>query len=529
MFKKCKALKSNALPAIFLVSVIISAVFFRASRSNWVFFDLALGIESLTVILLGLMILTAVLLGTILALKLYGIKSGEKLFSETRAYKILLWVGISLSALFTIFSLIYSGGLFFGESNEIFMLNLRKSLSEGALLIVIPFFVIFFPKYSKRAKRIISAVVIIFTVFFGINILFPLSAYNITSEPLVIDNGKEYSVVFSTSDCGTGYIEYTYNGKEYKAVDSNGGRLKTESRIHSVSVPYEHLKNNSYRIGSTRITEDFSYGSRAGKTVVSDEYKFIFNDSENQTLLVISDWHTYLDRAYKAIENLKSDFDAVILLGDATPGVDFEQQVVSNIVEFGGEVSGGTKPVLYVRGNHETRGSYADELPAALGLEQLYYTAELGPYSFVILDSGEDKDDSHPEYGGLTDYNTYRADMIDWLKTVEVKNEKVIALSHAWEISTVEEELSLAGWAELDRLGARLMMSGHTHQCRLLGDKEGKETEIFTKYPDIIGYVDGGKTDDNYVASMLILNSEGFTLNAVDMNGEKILEESFKW
>jgi hypothetical protein len=61
--------------------------------------------------------------------------------------------------------------------------------------------------------------------------------------------------------------------------------------------------------------------------------------------------------------------------------VDHEQQVVNNIIRFSGDVSGGTKPVLYVRGNHETRGEYAGKLLEALGLDEFYYTAEMGGYT----------------------------------------------------------------------------------------------------------------------------------------------------
>lgn len=185
--------------------------------------------------------------------------------------------------------------------------------------------------------------------------------------------------------------------------------------------------------------------------------------------------------------------------------------------------------MLYVRGNHETRGAYAKDLPVALGIEQFYYTTDIGPYSFIVLDSGEDKDDSHIEYGGMTDYNTYRADMIDWLKGTEVKNDKVIALSHSWEISEVEEELSLSGWAELDRLGTRAFLSGHEHQCRFIGDREGKEKELNEKYPDIIGYVDGGKVGEAYVANLLTLNENGFKIYAIDNNGNVFTDEKFEW
>ena len=58
----------------------------------------------------------------------------------------------------------------------------------------------------------------------------------------------------------------------------------------------------------------------------------------------------------------------------------------------------------------------------------------------------------------MTDYNTSRKDMIKWLQGTVVKNDKVIALSHAWEISEVEEDLSQKGFEELDRLGTRLLL-----------------------------------------------------------------------
>ena len=185
--------------------------------------------------------------------------------------------------------------------------------------------------------------------------------------------------------------------------------------------------------------------------------------------------------------------------------------------------------MLYVRGNHETRGAYANDLAVALGLDEFYYTTSIGDYSFVILDSGEDKDDSHSEYGGMTDYNTYRASMIEWLKGVEVKTDKVIALSHSWQISDVEEELSSAGWNEIDRLGARIMISGHNHVCRFLGDGSDREKEIFSAHPDIIGYLDGGKVGDTYIASKLTLSPNGLNIKAVNVEGEQIFDENFEW
>ena len=523
--KKYNSNRLTRLTAVFFVLTAISAILFRSCRTNWVFIGTTVGFDGFAVLLLALMVSNAVLLGILLIQHLYT----EDKIHNRKACQIISYLSFVFSGVFFVFATIYSIGLFIGENNEVFSLNLMKTLKEGSYMILIPFVTIMLPKFPCKAKKITISAIILITILSGINAFYPLSPYKITSVPMIIDNGKEYSVVFSTNDYGTAFVEYTYNGKKYKTYDSTGGRLNSESKIHRVSIPYEHLRNNVYTVGSTRVIEEFSYGSRTGKTITSSEYKFTYNDSENQTWLVISDWHTFLDRAKISINNLRSNYDAVIMLGDASPGIDYEEQVITNIIKFGGEVSNGTKPVVYVRGNHETRGSYANNLSTVLGLEQFYYTTNIGPYSFVVLDSGEDKDDSHIEYGGMNDYNSYRADMIEWLKTVEAKNDKVIALCHAWEINSVEEKLSAAGWKELDRLNTSLMISGHEHKCRFVGDKNDKEKEFKKKYSDIITYIDGGKMEDNYVASLLTLNENGFKINAVDMYGEELVNKQFEW
>lgn len=525
---KKKFLKQVPVLSFLTAMSVTAPLLFNACKPQWVFINNTVGISFFTTALLFLMIAAAVINTVLLAVKIYREKSS---FCKSKGFSALSAVSLTLTSVLFIFAVIYSAGIAFTESSEVFQLYLKDTLSKAALIIPPSFLCIFLPAMSCKAKRIICIISLVAVSVFAVNDFFPLSPYKITCPPTVYDNGNQYSVVFSTNDNGTGYIEYTYEGESYKVYDNIGGRIRSDSKIHSVSVPYEHLRNNSYKVGSVRVIEDYSYGSRLGKEITSEEYTLTCNDTYNQTYLVISDWHTMLDKAYTAIGNLNADYDAVIMLGDATPGVDFEEQVVSNIVEFGGEVSKGTRPVLYVRGNHETRGTYASDIPEALGLDEFYYTADIGPYSFVVLDSGEDKDDSHSEYGGMTDYNTYRKDMIEWLKGAETENERVIVLSHAWQISTVEEELSDEGWKQLDRLGARIILSGHIHQCRFLGDGSDREKKIFSEYPDIIGYADGGKTKigDDYIASLMTLTKDGISIRAVDNLGEEKVNESFEW
>ena len=519
-----KLLKSRPLPIILMAMSILSLWLFNGFDTNWVFMNNTVGISWFSTLLLCLMAVTLLAVTALSALRVY-----KENITASKAYRTALGISFVFSVIFFLYTFGFSIGFALSESRAVFISSIKEAISDSVYLVYIGLLVIFYPALSCKAKKIITALTVASVLLIGLNSYYPLAPYKITSEPTVIDNGTEYSIVFSTNNEGTAYVEYSFEGKDYKVFDQTGGRLNTERKIHSVKVPYEHLKGNTYTVGSTRVIDEFSYGSRLGKTVTSKEYTFTVNESENQSWLVISDWHTLLDKAYKAVENA-GEYDGIILLGDATPGVDFEDEVVKNIVQFGGEISKGSMPVLYVRGNHETRGAYANDLATALGMNEFYYTADIGPYSFVVLDSGEDKDDSHSEYGGMTDYNTYRASMIEWLKTVEARNDKVIALSHSWQISDVEKELSLSGWAELDRIGARMMLSGHYHQCRFLGDGSEDEKEIFGLYPNIVGYLDGGKCGDNdYVASKLTLSADGFNIKAVSYKDTEIFDEDFEW
>ncbi|MBO5269618.1 MAG: serine/threonine protein phosphatase, partial [Clostridia bacterium] len=64
-------------------------------------------------------------------------------------------------------------------------------------------------------------------------------------------------------------------------------------------------------------------------------------------------------------------------------------------------VTKGRIPVVFARGNHDTRGKYAERLanhtPTDNG--RSYYSVRLGKLWMLVLDCGEDKNDDHAEYG----------------------------------------------------------------------------------------------------------------------------------
>lgn len=370
-------------------------------------------------------------------------------------------------------------------------------------------------KKSKTALTVISALAAAFAVYAA---LLPVSPFKFTSAPVVFDNGESYSVAFSTNDKATAYIEYDYNGEHIVKYAEDNGRKIGDSKIHTIEVPYEHLSGNAYKVGATRVIDELSYGGRTGKTVESESITFNDKFGENISVLTVSDWHTHNSLAKEAASYL-GDYNAVILLGDAAPGMMFDSEVANYILSFGGDLTHGEMPVLFARGNHETRGKQAAKLSGYLGIDKFYYTANLGDYRFIVLDSGEDKEDSHPEYGGMVDYEQNRKEMVNWLTSLENDGRKTVALSHAAEIC-IEDDLSETAHKKLDSLGVSFLASGHWHKSEFRNE---------APYPVLI---DGGIDavgSGTYVASMLTLTPDGIGVKSVDNSGNVTVDENVPW
>lgn len=394
----------------------------------------------------------------------------------------------------------------------------RQALPVWGGIVAVTFFVFVFPAISSgSAKKAIAAVAAAALLFAGYAFVFPVTPYRFTSDPVVFDSGDTYSVVFSTNVCGTGYLEYTYAGDTLRLYDETAGR-KNNSRIHTVRVPKAQLSGSTYRVGSTRVIDELTYGGRTGKTIESDPFLFSDTFGENIDVLTVSDWHTENEKAAAASKML-GGYQAVILLGDCSPGLMSEDDVVRYILQFASDLSGGTMPVIYVRGNHETRGPYAAGLLGDLGMDSFYYTTALGSYDLIVLDSCEDKADSDPEYGGMDDYETYRRNMVAWLQTLQPTGHRTVALCHAPEIA-MEEDLSAAALAKLDELGVSLLAGGHEHVLEYRTDGA---------FPVL---VDGGQDANGkgtFVASMLHFSPDGIGIASADESGSVLLEAAAAW
>lgn len=448
----------------------------------------------------------------------FCLKIRDNSVTDKAVMKVLAFIGEFVGFLLALYSLI--AALTDPQATMTIVALFKDALPIWAGIVGVLFLLFVYPAIKgEKLKKVIASVSVIVLVFITYASFFPLTPYKLTSSPAVFDNGNgSYSVVFSTNDEGVGYVEYEYKGKQVKVFDENNGR-KNNSKIHSVTVPKQELSGNTYTVGSTRVIDELSYGGRNGKTVVSKPIKFIDNFDDNINVLTISDWHTCLDTAKTAAEKL-GDYGALVLLGDCSPSLMSDRDVSKYIVEFAGDLTNGEMPIIYTRGNHETRGREATKLSGYLGIDCFYFTTKLGKYDIIVLDSCEDKDDSHPEYGGMVDYTSYRTKMVESLcRLPEDNTGNTVVFCHSKDIC-IEEDLSKTALDKIDRLGTSLLVSGHEHKFNFIDDGS---------FPVL---VDGG-IDANgkgtFTACMLKFSNSGIKIDCVDNNGEKVVDENVAW
>lgn len=508
-------MKDGVLLALAIIASVESMVFYSL-RTCFVFTDIQT-FNGMASILVWLSIVNAVITVLLFILKTNQVKLKDREICKTKLFAVFYVLSVLVAIFFLIFivsNFIISGA----ETSPVNLRYLQESLPLDLTLLTILLLALLLPKVKSQKAKTATAIAGLAAVFIiTVLSLYPCYPYKITSDPMVVDNGKDFVVVFATNDKGTGYVKYNYNGEDYKVFDQHNGRIKGKSKIHSIEIPKEHLAGNSYSVGSRRVIDERSYGGRQGKEVVSGTYEFDIPKGSDQTYLTVSDWHSYLKLAYEAIGYAGDDYDGVILLGDCAPGLMFEDEVKTYLVEFGGKISGGKMPVIYIRGNHETRGKVAGELAEYLKFDEFYYTTTYGDYDFLILDSGEDKPDDHPEYGGMVDYEQERSNMVQWMTTLPKTDNKLFTLVHYYKIC-IEDELKAKAYEELHRLGCKQIISGHTHRVDFL------EEDGFNVFMD--GGIHGGKT---FIASKFTLNSDGYRFECFESTGEKVADESYSW
>lgn len=222
------------------------------------------------------------------------------------------------------------------------------------------------------------------------------------------------------------WVEYRADGQaeDRKAVATTFGLVESNRRINR--IPLRDLKPATayhYRTCSQEIVQYGANSVTFGAIIRSDTYTFTTPARNEQSIsaLIFNDLHDQGDTLIERMIALSAmpRFDFVFFNGDIINHTPDEERILSRMIVPCANAFASERPLIAVRGNHETRHQFARHYfdyfysgDEAAG----YFSFVRGPVFFIALDSGEDKEDGHREYSGLAAFDDYREQEARWLE-----------------------------------------------------------------------------------------------------------------
>ena len=289
---------------------------------------------------------------------------------------------------------------------------------------------------------------------------------------------RNLSYVEIAPDDGTPF-EMCTRPRFYTVVD---GRRITDT-FHKVEVTgLEPGKTYRYRIyGKVVENDDSAYGTdygpeRRASAKVDAKIKTLDKRADKCRFFMLCDIHAK-DKHYKALTKDVdvNNFDFMLMNGDMVTQITEADTMVRHVFDVVPELTSSI-PIVYTRGNHETRGRHAHYLaqfcPTPTG--KPYFIVRQGSVAFLILDGGEDKPDSDPEYSGTVEFDAYRAAELEWIRKavkdpVFAEAPLKVAVMHIPALKTPTSWYGQSWLNEnfvpaLNDAGIDLMLSGHHHK-----------------------------------------------------------------
>ena len=336
---------------------------------------------------------------------------------------------------------------------------------------------------------------------------------------------------------------------ENEYYDDSNGILRSGRLTHKMTVPMAELDAaRSYTVRWRKMIERKPYRSEVGEI---EEYISAFRpidpNKERINIYNIADAHNRVEgpiNAGKYFERTGEELDLLLLNGDI-PNHSGDVAYFEAIHRIAAGVTGGEIPVVFARGNHDTRGVCAelieDYTPTDNGVS--YYTFRLGPVWGIVMDCAEDKPDDHVEYAHTICCEDFRRRETRWLealcnaekpeysdggikyKIVVVHNPFTERRKPPFDI----EEDTFAHWASLLRENVKphLMICGHVHKCYVT--YPGGERDAFGQPCPIVAASKLSKDDLSFfVGGAIMLDGNMAYVRFTDNDGNIVGEETVK-
>lgn len=361
-------------------------------------------------------------------------------------------------------------------------------------------------------------------------------------KPTVFVIGNEYEILAYAKENGIFCVKV--DGETYH--EANSGVLNSEKPYAKIRIPQDVLnKAKRYEIVYREAFDRKGYHSLMGETQIEAFNFKPLEKTEDIHIYHLADVHFCFETAARSATYFGDDTDLYVFNGDIGE-VETEGAYLETI-SFIGEVSKGEVPVIFTRGNHDTRGKlaerYTDHYPC--NGKDTYFTFELGVLSGIALDLGEDKKDTHYDeqypfpwvYNGVNEFHAFRERELDWLKKQDLPKDKIrFAISHicpvqssvkAGTVFDIERECFGAMSAELERMKIGFMLCGHIHRAYVLQPNDERSL-LSHNYPVVVGsqhykttYLPHGRIAvEKFYGAALTVNKDKVEVVFVDQNFE---------
>ena len=351
--------------------------------------------------------------------------------------------------------------------------------------------------------------------------------------------GRDYQILFNTTEHGIAWVEV--GGEVYP--DEKNGLLRSETLIHRAVVPMDKLDAaREYTVCFRALPERKPYWPVLGET---EKQTYAFQPVDwNRPVHIyhVADAHSHAQEAIETGSFFGDALDLLVMNGDIPAESKTEQDILSVFDMIGG-ITNGTRPVIYVRGNHDTRGRYAEEFTDYIGTDagNTYFTFRLGRLWGIALDCGEDKLDTSEEYGGIVSCHRFRQRQTEFLKRV-LENadheynapgvERRFAICHvpfmtelmanSGDKFDIEREIYAEWTRELNKMGLDLMLCGHEH--KLFTFMPGDEKLRYgASFPVLVGsqpfFFRDAPDPHRFIGTALTVGADGIHAEFTDNRG----------
>ena len=359
------------------------------------------------------------------------------------------------------------------------------------------------------------------------------------TSPAVFAVGRAYEIMVPVREACLIWIQVG----ERVFADSWQGIMRSDVKVHRVRIPMEALDEaGEYTVISRVFIERSPYFPQMEET---QKTRFLFhpvrNDQESVRIYHIADVHSHWEPAVRAA-NASGRPDLLVMNGDLPEDGGSAEHILT-IYKLAEGITGGNIPIVFARGNHDCRGTFAEHLGEYIPLdgERTYYTFRLGPIWGVVLDCGEDKPDDHPEYGGTDGtiwFHAYRQEETAFLKRVaenrdmEYNEESVryrFVIVHNPFTRQLEPPFDIekeiySEWAAIlkEQIHPDLMLCGHIHETAVY-EPGGEMDHLGQPCPVVVGadplYLHE-KKEDSFVGAAFVLQNEEIRLSFTDSKGK---------